>query len=303
MPRLDYSGGASCPSLKLEPSRQNLATQSEYYGAWTTIGTATFTANYGASPEGVNNAYRFEATSGARGGKFQTISVSSGTTYTLSIYAKSLSGTQKIRIGADNGCSTPQGAQTFDVTTEWQRFSISIASTQTSWNLFIDNVESGTACTGTYLNADMLIYGFQCEAGSHSTSYIPCYGTSNTRLGESCSKTGISSLIGSTAGTIYAEIEKKEDGYWYISLSNGSTDNWVFIGLDNDVLRGYVRGGAVTTVDLYSSSVPIGRYKMALAYSANDVAFYVNGSLVGSDTSATMPTGLLSHELSEHLPQ
>jgi hypothetical protein len=99
-------------------------------------------------------------------------------------------------------------------------------------------------------------------------------------------------LIGSTAGTIYAEIEKKADGYWYISLSSGSTNNWVFIGLDNDVLRGYVRGGAVTTVDLYSSSVPIGRYKMALAYSANDVAFYVNGSLVGSDTSATMPTGL-----------
>ena len=31
---------------------------------------------------------------------------------------------------------------------------------------------------------------------------------------------------------------------------------------------------------------------MALAYSANDVAFYVNGSLVGYDTSATMPTGL-----------
>jgi len=30
LPRLDYSGGASCPSLLLEPSRQNLVTHSDY---------------------------------------------------------------------------------------------------------------------------------------------------------------------------------------------------------------------------------------------------------------------------------
>jgi hypothetical protein len=30
-PRLDYSGGATCPSLLLEPSRTNLVTQSEYF--------------------------------------------------------------------------------------------------------------------------------------------------------------------------------------------------------------------------------------------------------------------------------
>jgi hypothetical protein len=55
MPRLDYSGGASCPALLLEPQRTNSVTQSEYIGAWTPS-ALTITDNDAASPEGVSNA-------------------------------------------------------------------------------------------------------------------------------------------------------------------------------------------------------------------------------------------------------
>ena len=297
MPRLDYSGGASCPSLLMEGERRNLVTQSEYYGAWTTIGTATFTANYGASPEGVNNAYRFEATSGTRGGKFVTISVLSGTTYTLSIYAKSLSGTQKIRIGADDGCSTPQGAQTFDVTTEWQRFSITIASTQTSWNLFLDNVESGTACTGTYLDADLLIYGFQCEAGSNSTSYIPNYGlvAGATRTADAAYKTGISSLIGQTEGTLFVEVDYTNTGesQTYITISDGTINNRITLSysLTLNCLNAFARVGGSTQALMTSATSPAnGIKKIAVAYKLNDYRFYINGTEVAVDSSALVPT-------------
>jgi hypothetical protein len=54
-PRFDYSGGATCPSLLLEPSRTNNILQSEYFGGWTA--NTTITANAALSPEGVQNAY------------------------------------------------------------------------------------------------------------------------------------------------------------------------------------------------------------------------------------------------------
>ena len=57
MPRLDYSGGATCPSLLLEPARTNLLTQSEYLAAYGVTGIGTITTNSDISPEGVQNAF------------------------------------------------------------------------------------------------------------------------------------------------------------------------------------------------------------------------------------------------------
>ena len=55
-PRFDYSGGASCPSLLLEPSRTQLVGNSEYI----TNGSAiTAVNNDTQSPEGLVNATRF----------------------------------------------------------------------------------------------------------------------------------------------------------------------------------------------------------------------------------------------------
>ena len=88
LPRLDYSGGASCPSLLLEPSRTNLITQSEYIGAWPTNGIS-LTANNSISPEGVQNAY-LSTSDGVIGVHrfYELITFTSGTTYTFSIFAK-----------------------------------------------------------------------------------------------------------------------------------------------------------------------------------------------------------------------
>lgn len=60
LPRLDYSGGASCPSLLLEPERTNLALYSEQFdnAAWAK-NNSTATANQAVSPDGYTNADLF----------------------------------------------------------------------------------------------------------------------------------------------------------------------------------------------------------------------------------------------------
>jgi hypothetical protein len=61
MPRLDYSGGASCPSLLLEPNRTNLVVDSEYFDGMANYSYMRFrltrTPNAAISPEGLQNAY------------------------------------------------------------------------------------------------------------------------------------------------------------------------------------------------------------------------------------------------------
>jgi hypothetical protein len=169
---------------------------------------------------------------------------------------------------------------------------------EASSSLFFDNVESGTACTGTYLNADMLIYGFQCEAGSYSTSYIPTYGTSATRTADACSKTGISSLIGQTEGTLYWEgkiIQLGNEGR--ISLSDGTATNRVWIRLEVsgavswNIFNGGSEQAAISSISNYSVGDTI---KVAATYAANDFKLYINGVEQGTDTSGSVSGWTLS---------
>jgi hypothetical protein len=131
--------------------------------------------------------------------------------------------------------------------------------------------------------------------GSYATSYISTTSASATRVADACSKTGISSLIGQTEGVIFVQIKKMVDGYNYFSISDGTTDNWIFVGQDADSpnkIRGYVKAGGIVYADINSGVIANGGVKMAIAYKANDVVLYVNGSLIGSDTSVTIPSGL-----------
>jgi hypothetical protein len=85
---------------------------------------------------------------------------------------------------------------------------------------------TGDGTSGIY------IYGAQLEEGSYSTSYIPTYGTSQTRSKDSCIKTGISSLIGQTEGTLFAEFEipvNTQNGD-IIAIRNGTgSANGIFV--------------------------------------------------------------------------
>ena len=310
MPRLDYSGGVSCPSLLLEPSRQNYATQSEYIGAWAqsaTIGTD----NFAVSPEGVQNASKVSASLTSATHFIQLTGGAVGNTATISLFAKAdtgsyiqltnpYSGGIFANFDVATGVVGTKGASCISSDIEdygngWYRCIAVFDNTGFNSNIYRHYiVPSASAAFGlSWLPASdtsLFIYGHSWEAGSYSTSYIPTYGTSNSRLADSCHKTGISSLIGQTEGTIFLEIERKDgtdaEPVW---LSDGTYANYIYFVTGNTNTRFIgVTGGSQWNITIAALSK--GVHKIAGAYKQNDIVLYVDGVNVGEDTTANIPT-------------
>jgi hypothetical protein len=137
-----------------------------------------------------------------------------------------------------------------------------------------------------------LIWGAQIEAGAYPTSYIPTTSAAVTRLADAASKTGISSLIGQTEGTLFVEAEYtriSDDGIArkLASLNDGSSANLVDIYVPSglNTLQARVRAGSTTLGAITTSSVPTGKVKIAYAYKANNYALYINGTQIGVVTT------------------
>jgi len=309
LPRLDYSGGATCPSLLLEPQRTNLISYSESFNNGYWAGSGGVTPNTAISPDGYQNA-----DTNASGGVYPALPWGGDTTATntASIFAK----------------ANPSGASTLRLYFNRYGFGDAIYCDYNLTNgtasavTLVGSAVSGTAKIENYGNGwyrciltgvvstsagtlsfnpinDCYIWGAQVEAGSYPTSYIPTLSTSVTRVAESASKTGISSLIGQTEGTIFVELQTLQLNPTNVSriiLSDGTTSNYMFLGLNEagsgNLSRLYVNNtGAGTSVSVFSSTaLTVGTNKLAMAYKSGSFALYLNGNLVGSSSSAvTIP--------------
>ena len=267
-PRFDYSGGATCPSLLLEPSRTNIMTQSEF-AALALVSNVTKTNNYTTSPEGVSNGTRLQFTAnGFVGNNTQA----SSTQYTLSCYAKrNDSGTQSVGFFV-NGSGSVNSA--WSLTSDWQRFTYTYTSSNTSY--------AGVAGIS---GADISVYGFQMEAAPYATSYIPTYGSSVTRVAEGQTYSGFSSLIGQTQGTLFLEVDNVANNTEIFSI-NRSTANAIFLRAFSNRYGIYVWSDGATWAP-NTSIVNTDRMKIAIAYKSNDFAIYANGSQVATNNTLT----------------
>lgn len=297
-----YNSG--CPSLLLEKQSTNLEIYSEQIdnAAYTkaTYGTGAYqiTPNYGISPDGTQNADRIEIIKGTGGVEiFQRATLSLGATYTLSFWGKSLSGTPSLYT---NWCNGYSNLVTF--TNEWVRYNISFTAIGVSGGF---NLLSYITMPETSNTADILIWGVQLEAGSYPTSYIPTTNATVTRLTDSYSKTGVSSLIGQTQGTIFADfnITGLESIYGTaISVNDGVVNNYIWLTIfANGNLRAELWNGSVQASITYSGGVVGGRYKMAFGYNTNDFVLYVNGTQAGTDNSGTTFSGTTLSRIDNNL--
>ena len=297
VPRLDYLG-SSCPRLLLEPQRQNVCLWSEQAdnAAWSKTGVGV-TANDSTSPDGNTNADKLFNSVGTTGFASQTISLVSSTIYSGSVFAKN-AGRDSLFVffsgsGGSASCTfdlttlttTPSGGVTAkieDYGGGWYRCSVVFTATYTGASGFriYPTSTTGDGTSGLY------VWGAQVEAGAYATSYIPTLGAAVTRGADACSKTGISSLIGQTEGTMFVDLnyETITGLSMFLSIRPNAT-NKIEVYRDGQTIYGDILGNSVSVL-LSKSSSPAGRYKIALAYKSGETSLYINGTSVGTSVTA-----------------
>jgi hypothetical protein len=294
MPRLDYSGGASCPSLKLEPSRTNALSHSEYMGN----GGSSVDRNTSEtlSPEGVYNAAKVTGsasyladsrlTSVFSGNNVFSVFLKKGNDSVVGVYMYD-GGYYRALFNLDTGAVDSETNTTASIQpygNGWYRCTILATTTANVAEVGLDSL-------GGYVYT----YGWQHEYNvTYPTSLIPTYGTSATRTADACSKTGISSLIGQTEGTIFIELGEMntaaKDDVW-IELSDGTTNNRILIYNEaSGKIRNQIKA-AGTISSLIDSGITLASgQKIAITYKTNEAKIFINGVQRGStDTSVVVP--------------
>jgi hypothetical protein len=318
LPRLDYLN-STCPRLLLEPQRSSLVLYSEQMdnAAWNK-NNLTITANNLVSPDGYTNAdTALETATNAFHDLIQSPSLTSGTTYTLSSFVKAAGrdycylflsdGTTPAAVkfnlatGVILGTATgsPVSSKIENYGNGWYRCSMVYTSGATATGtLAISATNSPALSLSAYagdITKGIAVYGAQLEAGAYATSYIPTLGTSVTRVWDDASKTGITSLIGQTAGTLFVELNA--DGrsnatarvIAYLT-ANGSTDNRVAIqyNASGQIQAIASSGGSTQGSVVYTITGPC---KAAFAYNSSGYELFVNGVSRGTFTGS-LPTSL-----------
>jgi len=303
-PRLDWLN-SDCPSLLLEPQRTNIQAYSENFsGAAWTPSLVTITANSSICPNGELTAYKLETTSsvGSLNGFLQ---ITANTEYTYSLFVKADT-TSICKIELYDTISSSRyfyGTVIFDMATETISTSLATASfdkldggwyrlkmTATSPNPLLGSTGVQISLTQA---GSIFIWGAQMEAGGYATSYIKNVDDINgvTRLKDECFNGGDADLFDITEGTFFVDSYVYNSGnFTTISLSDGSVSNRLILIFQNygTQVRVFSSGG----VDSFLYLTFDQRNKIAVTFKENEYKFFINGALVGSDTSATVPSGM-----------
>lgn len=311
IPRLDYSGGASCPTLLLETQRTNTIVQSEDLSIVTILNNATVTTDQTTSPDNTNTADKVTFGSGS-GFFYKQISITVASTF--SIFLKyddyqyfQLMGTGDVdhyaNFDIQNGVLGNVGSQATakieDYGNGWYRCSLSMyAGTFAGAQRVLKTTSLTTNWNGGGGGAgSVFAWGMQLESGIYETSYIPTSGTSVTRVGDVCNDGGDATIFNDSEGVLFVEIAALADDLTsrVISLNDGSTSNRVIILYQTitSAIRVIVSSGGSIEFDSNTQNYDITNFnKIALKYNENDFALWINGTEISTDTSGLTPIGL-----------
>lgn len=310
-PRLDYSGGATCPTLLLEGQRTNLQTYSEDLtnGAWITSNSSVV-PNQTTSPDGTTTADKVDYGAGS-GFIRNAVTLGSATTFSIFIKYFDFQWIQIMTSGdvnhyanfdVQNGVLGNVGSSTEaeieDYGNGWYRIVAKFVSGTFAGQPRLYKISSGVRpwAGGDGDAGSYYMWGGQQEVGAYQTSYIPTTSSTVTRNADVCDNAGTSATFNDAEGVLFAEIAAlANDGTnRTISISDGTNTNQIvlrFSSTANQITAYITDGGVITAQFNYTLSDALSYNKIALKYKVNDVALWVNGTEVATDTSATMPSG------------
>jgi len=320
VPRIDFTGGG-CGKLLLEPQRTNVVLHSgdlsqtqwskSLYTLTSTSAIQGLTATRITKDATNNGSYKGSGTRNL---------VQSGFTFASGI--KTISwlirkgNTDKVSFLSDNilvgaltnvNCEFNFNTKTF--TNVSLGLSASFENPQTDvYKIILTFNDTGTStskaiwiapinASNSTVDGGYLDFAFaQWELGSYATSYINTTSTAVTRVADNASKSGISSLIGQTQGTIFFELVIGASDSSSVSrniggISDGTSSNRIeiyrfnnTIQYDNITLGANQFSGIVFTLANFNTPL-----KIAISYSLNNVKTFVNGVLVNTDVTALIP--------------
>jgi hypothetical protein len=296
VPRLDYLDSSS-PRLLLEPQRTNLITFSEQFdnAAYNKGTGGSVSANTVVAPDGTTSAdaYTFASSASTFAYLSQQVSSTSTLPHTFSIYIKrpTGSGSRTLRLVVSDVSATTGTSSNFTITESWQRFEFTRTSGSSTGLVGIGFLQ-GTTGVSIAAGEVLDLWGAQLEASAaYATSYIPTLGAAVTRGVDSASKTGISSLIGQTEGTLFAEFNFDErydvSGIIPIVIRTSNNEAYIFVTTAGSLLCEVVVGG-VPQASISGSIGAVGIKKVAFGYKQNDFVVYLNGVQVGTNSSGTV---------------
>ena len=292
------------PHLLLEPTRTNKVYPNNSLTGYSTSGVST-TNNSATAPNGTNEGAKVQATTSGNAVVFRSFSGTSGITHNISVFAKAGTHNQvrlqegfaganmyvNLSTGTEVSSANATNKKIEEYPNNWYRISFDFTSASTS-------LQYSVYFSGTYATGDnVYLWGGQIEQGSNVTSLIPTTTSVQTRTIDYASGAGNSALFNDSEGTLFLEAAALgDDGtYRVINISDGSTSNRVLIqlGNNNNQIRADIVAGGVTQASISTTGYTFTNYnKIALRYKQNDVALYINGTQVGTDTSASTPSGL-----------
>jgi hypothetical protein len=327
VPRIDWLG-QSCPALLVEASASNgILNSTDTTTNWTCWSGFTSGVIDVLGVSGVNlqvNTSGSNIGAGTGNGNIartgNNVALASGSTYTLSFFIKktgahtiggyyaSITGAASGDLGGGFNVSGSFSSGSIYNTAgttnrirrveQWgtdvyrcsETFTMTASGTLTTFRLA--PVSGVTLASLSAVGTELGFAAPQIELSSVPTTFIPTTTGQATRNADVVSVSGVSGYIGQTEGTIYAEVDLKnfEQNARIIALSDGTTSNRITLIFNTaSRFRLLVNVSTSGQVDLSSSAQVSGIYKVAVAYKENDYAFYLNGTQIGTDTSALVP--------------
>ena len=324
-PRLSYMYG-SCPSALLEPQRTNVGLWSQDLdnASWGKVNSSV-TANSTTSPDGTTNADTF--TGDGTNNQHYIVgttsgNITSGTTYTYSIYAKKntnnfiqlwisntfggmfanfdlnngVVGTLGIGSGGSNPTSSIQS-----VGNGWYRCSMTFVPTSTGavgLLCIITTSASAPRSEGNTLSTSVFLWGAQLEQGAYPTTYIPTTSATATRVADSFSRNNIytNGLISASGGTWFVELRGNvaytrdaAGAGLYLDASVGLASGFAFrTGSASSRMQIWKAISSVATM-IYTTTTDT--TKSAIKWDGSTADVFANGVKVVSATSFT-PTNM-----------